>query len=181
MNRGRDCFAALRSARNDAGWSSMNSSDIDDDPNLWLEEIDSPQVREWIAARNAETVGALVDVRFEADRKTVLDMLNADDRIPAIGRRGKYVYNFWRDAAHPKGFWRRTTLDDYCNPEPHWDVLLDIDALARDESEDWVWAGCTMLPPEYRRGLVQLSRGGADAITVREFDMDTRTFVTDGF
>ena len=138
-------------------------------------------MREWITARNAETVGGLADARFEDDRKTVLDMLNADDRIPGIGRRGDYVYNFWRDAAHPKGLWRRTTLDDYRKPEPHWDVLLDVDALARDETEDWVWAGCTMLPPDYRRGLVQLSRGGADAITVREFDIADRRFVADGF
>ena len=157
------------------------SSPTPDDPYLWLEDIDSPQVREWITARNAETTGALIDPRFEADRTAVLDMLNADDRIPGVGRRGQYVYNFWRDAAHPKGLWRRTTLDDYRKPEPHWDVLLDVDALAKAESEDWVWAGCTMLPPDYRRGLVQLSRGGADAVTVREFDIDARSFVADGF
>ncbi len=153
----------------------------DTDPYLWLEEIDSPQVREWISARNAETVAALADARFEADRATVLGMLNADDRIPGIGRRGEYVYNFWRDAAHPKGLWRRTTLDDYRKPEPAWDLLIDVDALARDESEDWVWAGATLLPPAYRSGLVQLSRGGADAVTVREFDLETRRFVADGF
>src|SRR5262252_1059258 len=145
MNRGRDCFAALRSARNDAGWSSMNSSDIDDDPHLWLEEIDSPQVREWIAARNAETVGALCDGRFEADREAALAILDADDRIPGIGRLGAYVYNFWKDGAHPKGLWRRTTLADY------------------------------------RRGLVQLSRGGSDATAIREFDLDAKRFVADGF
>ena len=158
----------------------MNTPDTDD-PWLWLEQIDSPQVREWLAARNAETAGALADARFEADRKTLLDLLNADDRIPGIGRRGGYVYNFWRDAAHPKGIWRRTTLDDYRKPEPAWDVLLDVDALARDEKEDWVWAGCTTLPPDYRRGLVQLSRGGADAVSLREFDLGERRFVTDGF
>ena len=152
-----------------------------DDPYLWLEEIDSPRVREWLTARNAETVGALADARFEQDRKTLLDLLNADDRIPGIGRRGAYVYNFWKDAAHPKGLWRRTTLDDYRRPEPSWDVLLDVDALARDEKEDWVWAGCTTLPPDYRRGLVQLSRGGADAITLREFDLDAKRFIADGF
>ncbi|HYW58982.1 MAG TPA: S9 family peptidase, partial [Xanthobacteraceae bacterium] len=159
----------------------MNSSDIDDDPHLWLEEIDSPQVREWIAARNAETVGALCDGRFEADREAALAILDADDRIPGIGRLGAYVYNFWKDGAHPKGLWRRTTLDDYRQPDPAWDVLLDVDALAREEGEDWVWAGCTTLPPDYRRGLVQLSRGGSDATAIREFDLDAKRFVADGF
>jgi prolyl oligopeptidase len=152
-----------------------------DDPFLWLEEIDSPRVREWITARNAETVAALVDARFEADRAAARGILDADDRIPGITRRAGYVYNFWRDAAHPKGLWRRTTLDDYRKPAPTWDVLLDIDALARLEGEDWVWAGCATLPPEHRLGLVQLSRGGSDAVTMREFDLDAKQFVTDGF
>ena len=158
----------------------MTSADTDD-PYLWLEEIDSPAVREWILARNAATVGALCDARFETDRKTVLDLLNADDRIPWIGRRGAHVYNFWQDAAHPKGLWRRTTLADYRKPDPTWDILLDVDALARDESEDWVWQGCDALPPDYRRGLCRLSRGGADANVIREFDIEAKRFVAGGF
>jgi prolyl oligopeptidase len=72
-------------------------------------------------------------------------------------------------------------LDDDRRPEPAWDVLLDLDALAREEAEDWVWAGCSTLPPDYRRGLVQLSRGGADAVTLREFDLDAKRFIADGF
>jgi prolyl oligopeptidase len=159
----------------------MNSPTDNVDPYLWLEEIDSPQVREWISARNAETTGALIDARFEADRKAVLDMLNADDRIPGAARRGSFLYNFWRDAAHPKGLWRRTTLEEYRKPEPAWDVLVDVDALAREENEDWVWAGANILPPAYRHALIQLSRGGADASVLREFDVETRRFVADGF
>jgi len=158
----------------------MTSIDIED-PYLWLEEMDGPRVREWLAARNAETVTALEDTRFEADRKAALDLLNADDRIPFIGRRGAHVYNFWQDAAHPKGLWRRTTLADYRVAQPSWDVLIDVDALAAAEKEDWVWHGCTALPPAYARGLVKLSRGGADASAVREFDLDTRRFVDGGF
>jgi prolyl oligopeptidase len=158
----------------------MTSIDTED-PYLWLEEMESPRVREWLDARNGETVAALADARFEADRKTALDLLNADDRIPFIGRRGQYVYNFWRDAAHPKGLWRRTTLADYRKAQPAWDVIIDVDALASAETEDWVWHGCTALPPDYRRGLVSLSRGGADASVLREFDIDARAFVADGF
>ncbi len=152
-----------------------------EDPYLWLEDMDGPRVRAWLDARNAETVKALEDARFAADRKTALDLLDADDRIPFIGRRGRYVYNFWRDAAHPKGLWRRTTLADYRNPQPTWDVLIDVDALAAAEKEDWVWHGCTALPPDFRRGLVSLSRGGADASVLREFDIEARQFIADGF
>ena len=175
----RNNAARQPGARNEAE-QRMNSSDIDD-PYLWLEELASSDVRAWIAERNAETLGALADARFEADRSGVLDLLNADDRIPQIGRRGSFVYNFWKDGAHPKGIWRRTTLAEYRNKEPAWDVLLDVDALARAEGEDWVWQGCDALPPDYRRGLVRLSRGGADANVTREFDLETRRFLDDGF
>jgi prolyl oligopeptidase len=153
----------------------------EDDPYLWLEDVDGAEARGWVEARNAETLHALRDDRFEQDRRALLAILNADDRIPWIGRRNEAVYNFWQDAAHPKGLWRRTTLADYRNAAPRWEPVLDIDALAREEGEDWVWRGCVALPPDHKRGLVQLSRGGADAITLREFDLAAKQFVADGF
>jgi prolyl oligopeptidase len=161
--------------------SQAESSIESDDPYLWLEDIDGAEARDWVEARNAETQAALCDDRFEQDRRALLDILNADDRIPWINQRGDAVYNFWQDAAHPKGIWRRTTLADYRNAAPQWETVLDLDALAREEGEDWVWHGCVAQPPEYRRGLVQLSRGGADAIVMREFDLAEKRFIADGF
>jgi prolyl oligopeptidase len=109
-------------------------------------------------------------------------VLDADDRIPFVGRRGAYLYNFWQDAAHPRGLWRRTTLEEYRRARPEWDVLLDVDALAGQENESWVWQGATVLRSGgYRLALVELSRGGADASVVREFDLEERSFVEDGF
>lgn len=152
-----------------------------DDPYLWLEEIDSARVRAWVEARNRETLEALGDAQFEADRKAVLDMLDAADRIPWIQERGTFVYNFWQDAEHRKGLWRRTTLANYRSDDPAWETLLDLDLLAKAEGEDWVWRGCTTLPPEHRHGLIQLSRGGADAAVRREFDLAKKCFVEGGF
>ena len=152
-----------------------------DDPFIWMEDLDSAQVRAWVEARNAETEKALRDDRFETDRAALLDILDAPDRIPFIAKRGPYVYNFWRDEQNPKGLWRRTTLASYRTPAPEWEIMLDIDALAKAEGEDWVWAGCTTLPPAHRYGLVQLSRGGADAVVVREFDLVEKRFVEGGF
>jgi prolyl oligopeptidase len=91
------------------------------------------------------------------------------------------VYNFWRDAGNPRGLWRRTTLEAYRSDEPHWDVVLDLDRLSRDEDENWVWQAPQMLRPVGRRCLLGLSRGGADASVVREFDLDEAAFVPDGF
>ena len=151
-----------------------------DDPYLWLEEIDSPQVRAWVEARNAETVSALCDAQFENDMAAVLDVLNAPDRIAWVRQRGSLVYNFWQDAEHRKGLWRRTTLLSYRSENPDWEILLDVDQLAKSEAEDWVWRGCATLAPEHRRGLVHLSRGGADAVVIREFDLAEKHFVDGG-
>src|SRR5262249_18789161 len=88
---------------------------------------------------------------------------------------------FWRDAEHPKGLWRRTTLESYRTDEPDWDVLIDVDELAAGEDENWVWGGADVIEPEFSLALIGLSRGGSDAVEVREFDMSTREFVADGF
>jgi prolyl oligopeptidase len=61
-------------------------------------------------------------------------------------------------------------------------VLLDLDELAASEDESWVWHGAAMLRPGgYRLALARLSRGGADASVIREFDVESRGFVDDGF
>ena len=153
------------------------------DPYLWLEDVTGPAALDWARERNAETLGELSgSARFAELRTEIRQVLDADDRIPYVGRRAGYLYNFWQDAAHPRGLWRRITLAEYRRDQPDWDVLLDVDALATGEDENWVWKGATMLRPGgYRRALVQLSRGGADASVVREFDVGQRGFVADGF
>jgi prolyl oligopeptidase len=98
-----------------------------------------------------------------------------------VTQRGDYVYNFWQDADHVRGIYRRTTLDEYTSPDPKWEIVLDIDSLNRAEGKSWVYQGATALPPAYRRALVSLSDGGKDAAYVREFDLESKTFVNNGF
>jgi prolyl oligopeptidase len=151
-----------------------------DDPHRWLEEVDGERALEWVCARNAETTGELTgSERFAELRTEIRQVLDADDRIPYVRRRGEHLYNFWRDATHPRGLWRRTTLMEYRTERPTWEVVLDVDALAAAEGENWVWQGAAMLRPGYQRCLVQLSRGGADATVVREFDLARLEFVED--
>jgi prolyl oligopeptidase len=152
------------------------------DPWLWLEDVDSERALGWVRERNEESERELTALPgyapLRARLKTILD---SRDRIPYIGHHDGRFYNFWRDADHERGIWRRTTLDAYRKPAPDWETVLDLDALARTESENWVWAGATFLEPHGTRCLVSLSRGGGDAHVVREFDVATRAFVTDGF
>ncbi len=153
-----------------------------DDPYLWLEDVTGDTALNWVRERNAETVDELTKVpRFGELRDEIREVLDADDRIPYVRRRGRHLYNFWQDATNPRGLWRRTTLDSYRTAEPEWELVLDVDALAAAEDENWVWQGAAVLRPGYRRALVELSRGGADAAVVREFDLETLEFVEGGF
>ena len=152
-----------------------------EDPYLWLEEVTDDTALAWVRARNEPTVAEFGDAEFERMRGEALEVLDTDARIPYVVRRGEYLYNFWRDAANPRGLWRRTTLDSYRTDSPEWDVLIDVDELGRTDDVKWVWAGAGVIEPDHTRALVGLSRGGSDASIVREFDMATREFVADGF
>lgn len=156
-------------------------TDPDNDPWLWLEEIDAPRAIAWVEAQNAATLARFADARFEADRDAVRTALDRPDKLPHVTRRGAWLYNFWTDAANPRGLWRRTTLASYRTETPEWQVLLDVDELARAEAEDWVWQGAATLPGSHDRAMLRLSRGGGDAVVLREFDLDTRAMVPDGF
>jgi prolyl oligopeptidase len=151
------------------------------DPYLWLEEVEGREALDWVRSRNEITASALCDAAFEADKRILYEISTRPDNIPFITRRRGMLYNFWQDAAHVRGLWRRTTMEEYRKPEPSWETVLDIDELARTEGEDWVWKGCGTLQPEQRYGLVSLSRGGADAVVTREFDLVEKRFVDNGF
>lgn len=153
-----------------------------DDPFLWLEDIHGERALDWVRAQNAVTEQRYMgSPEFERQRARILEVLDSDARIPYVYRMGDHLFNFWRDQANPRGVWRRTTLDEYRKPAPAWEVLLDIDALNRDEGKAWVFKGVQCLEPDYRRCLVSLSPDGGDAVAVREFDLAGKRFVEDGF
>jgi prolyl oligopeptidase len=152
------------------------------DPYQWLEDVGGEKALEWVKARNAVAQKRIeADGGFDKLRTDLLAILDSNERIPFVTKHGEYYYNFWRDRKNERGLWRRTTLNEYQKSTPEWEVLLDLDALGKSEGENWVWKSVSLLRPDYKRALVSLSRGGADAVVVREFDLDQKTFLTDGF
>jgi prolyl oligopeptidase len=156
------------------------ASMVNEDPYLWLEDVEAEKSLDWVRARNAENPLAK-DPGFESLRSELLAILDSNARIPYVNKMGEYYYNFWRDKTNPQGIWRRTTLAEYRKEAPKWEVLLDIDALGKAEGTNWVWGGAECLRPDYNRCLINLSRGGADATVTREFDLSDRAFVKGGF
>jgi prolyl oligopeptidase len=153
-----------------------------DDPYLWLEDVSSPRSMDWVNAHNAKAQAVLeADPRYQAYYNESLEIAQAKDRIPFGRFLGGQIYNFWQDADHVRGVFRRTSLADYQSEQPAWQTVLDLDALAAAEKANWVYKGITCARPAERRCLVDLSDGGEDKVTVREFDLPTGRFVEDGF
>ncbi|MEO8506534.1 MAG: prolyl oligopeptidase family serine peptidase [Betaproteobacteria bacterium] len=148
---------------------------------LWLEDVGGEQPLAWARTRNVESAATLETAECVALEHRILDILDSDARIPYVEKQGAWWYNFWQDAARPRGVFRRTTFDEYRKAQPAWETVLDLDALAAAENENWVWHGGDFQKPGYTRCLLSLSRGGADASVVREFDVETRSFVPEGF
>src|SRR3954453_18247579 len=154
----------------------------DDDPFLWLEEIEGEAALAWVTRHNARTLVVLEsDPRFDGLYRAALDVLTSVDRIPYPAFLGDQLVNFWQDEAHIRGLWRETSLVSFLKPEPAWRPLLDIDALSAGEERNWVFQGATSLPPTYRRALVTLSEGGKDAAEKLEVDIAAGEIVSNGF
>ncbi|MEO7067093.1 MAG: prolyl oligopeptidase family serine peptidase [Rhodanobacter sp.] len=152
------------------------------DPFLWLEDIRGTRSMDWVKKENAVTTKQFVDnAEFTQTRDSILQVLDSDARIPDVHRMGMQLYNFWRDKTHPRGVWRRTFMAEYRKAQPQWEVLLDIDALNKAENKRWVFKGVQCLKPAYDRCLISLSPDGGDAVTVREFDIPSKSFVKGGF
>nr|WP_260928441.1 hypothetical protein [Novosphingobium sp. 9] len=159
-----------------------NPSQDDADPFLWLEQVDSPQAMDWVNAHNATTTQRLqADPHYQTFYDQALALAGAKDRIPAPSFLHGAIFNFWQDQDHLRGIWRKTSLADYRTETPHWTTVLDIDALGKADGKSWVMKGIDCLEPEENRCLVSLSDGGEDAVEIREFDLDTDSFVKDGF
>ena len=138
--------------------------DPNNDPRVWLEEVEGEQALEWVEGQNDRTFARL----------------QGDERYQGLYS-GGYVWNFWQDAEYTHGLWRRTSLESYLSDTPEWDVVLDLDALSESEDMNWVWRGSNCLAPDYDRCILTLSDGGSDAAVRREFSISDRAFVEGGF
>src|SRR5579885_3626263 len=148
----------------------------------WLEDVNGAKPMEWVKEHDSASAKIIqADPRFAKLQADALKVAESPDRLPEPEIHGSTVYNFWQDAQHVRGIYRRTTLADYMTAQPHWHTFLDFDALGKQDHKSWVNAGLIRLKPENRYCLVGLSDGGEDAHIYREFDLKKEQFVKGGF
>jgi prolyl oligopeptidase len=153
-----------------------------EDKHLWLEEVENPKALEWVEKWNEKSLTVLKSQKnYQTIYDKNLEIYNSDERIADPSIRGEFIFNFWQDQNNPRGIWRRTSVKSYISGNPEWETLIDIDKLAEKDDIKWVFKGASGLYPNYKKFLVSLSKGGGDAVVVKEFDMDSKSFVENGF
>jgi prolyl oligopeptidase len=153
-----------------------------DDPWQWLEDVDGARSMAWVREHNARTAQRLQALpQYAGLHRDALAALDSETRIPDVEQHGPWLYNLWQDPGHPRGLWRRATLAEFRKSEPRWETLIDIDALSKAQGKGFAFGGAVFRGSDNRRALVELAPGGGDAAEVREFDVETKAFVADGF
>jgi prolyl oligopeptidase len=152
------------------------------DPYKWLEDVNGAKSMDWVKSENAHTLQVLeVDPHYKPNFDEALKIAEDPNRLPMPMLVGDLVFNFWRDAAHPHGLLRKTTREDYATASPHWQTVIDVDALGTKDGVKWVWHGMHCLYPGDEYCMVELSAGGEDAATIREFNLKNGAWVVGGF
>jgi prolyl oligopeptidase len=154
----------------------------EDDAYQWLEEVDGKKPLEFVEQHNKKSLEKLTaQASYQKIYDKSLEIYNSSDRIEFPSIQGQFIYNFWQDKDHPRGIWRRTSKEKYLAGNPAWETLLDIDAMSKADGVLYVYKGSTGLHPTYDKFLVRLSKGGGDAVIVREFDPNKKEFIQGGF
>ena len=180
------CMTAQNSTSDStASPSATAPSASAEDPYLWLEDVEGEKALNWVRSQNQRTLADLQANPVYADLNAkALEVVNSSERIPYGTIRNGYVYNFWQDASHVRGLWRRTPLESYATETPQWETILDFDKLAKNEDKNWVYKGANCYTAKTKvdyKCLISLSNGGKDAVVIREFDLSTKRFVKGGF
>ena len=164
----------------------------EEDPYLWLEDVEAEECLDFARKANQKCLDELGDPSTKPSYQKILNVLESKDRIPHVTNYGydsdgnRILFNLWKDQDHPKGLWRKTTLESYKSSDPKWETVLDLDALSKQDDIAWVWKGSRSLPRKrdtgsqvnrVTRSLLSLSRGGSDAIHLQEFDLEQQEFV----
>lgn len=152
------------------------------DKYIWLEDVASSRSMDWVNAENARTVKVFeADSHWQPFVDEAVKLAGNPDRLPVPSLQGEEIYNSWRDKDHARGLLRKTTVADYLTPAPHWQTVIDFDALGKAEGVGWVPKGRSCLYPGDQYCVINISAGGEDAVTSREFDLKAGKFVEGGF
>ena len=156
-----------------------------DDPFTWMEEIEGARALDWARAENARSLPVLQnDPRYAGLHAEALEIVTAKDRIPGRGLHRR------RDAAQLLAGRRAMcaasgaarSLDSYRTGTTRTGRPSSTSTpCPRPRARTGSTRARPACRPTTATAWSSLSDGGKDAVTVREFDTVTETFVEGGF
>jgi prolyl oligopeptidase len=156
-----------------------------DDPYLWLETPKDPKALEWARTQSDQTKAALsAKPEYAAISEELKGALAAAPPAPTYGLLNDKIVRVSRDVAHPHGVVEVADRGPDGAPGP-FRVVLDMEKFRAEQGKPYELhtndfeSAC--LAPAFDRCLLSLSPGGADDVELREFDLKTGAFVSDGF
>lgn len=144
-------------------------------------ENDADEISRFVDRENTRTRLDLCDAEFEADRKAALAILEAEDDIGGVTRRGEWYFTFRQSQSAPRGQWLCLPEDESPSADANWQVVFDLDAFCKQTEEVWHWRGARTAWFDPTRVLLCLSLRGSDQVRFIEFDIATRSIVEGGF
>lgn len=144
-------------------------------------EADDAAIAAFNETQISRTEAAFCDAQFDADVGKAAKIMEDPDNLGGVIRRGKWLYNYHRNADHPRGLWRRLPEDTAPTPDAAWEPVFDLDAFCAETDEDWHWRGAPTLWSNPDRVLIALSHQGSDQTRYLEWDCNAAAAVTGGF
>lgn len=124
------------------------------------------------------------DYRYNKTYENILKIVTAKDKLPSFFQLNEEIYSFWQDSKYKRGILRKTSVKSFnsssSQDKKSWEIILDIDKLAKTEKANWTYKHIECLPNS-DLCLIYLSDGGKDATVIREFNLKTKQFVKNGF
>jgi prolyl oligopeptidase len=166
--------------------TSNRAADVSpSDPFAWLEDITGPASTNWVRQENEKTFKSLKSrPTFLASYEAALSALTA----PTAGRTSEqlidgWVYRLSKSPTQPRGLWQRMRVEQYLSASNNWQTLLDVDQLSREEGTPLSLADANTKCLETRCMLTLVPDGKIDGggHGQREFDVETHSFVKNGF
>ncbi len=135
------------------------------DPYRWLEDLDAPEVKDWVASQNRLTFGYLEALPMrEHFRRRITELWNYPKVTIPVREGGRYFYQRNSGLQRQAPLFMRDTLD----AEPK--IVIDPNALSPDGSTSLAeWQPS----PDGRLIVYGLSEGGADWQTLHVRDAET--------
>ena len=129
---------------------AQDSTHLPQDDFIWLEDIYGEKPLEWVKEQNRRTEDKLVDGQFTALEAGILEVLDSEDRIPVVTKRGCVLLQLLAGQGQPPRPAPAHHWESYLTDSPAWEIAAGCGCPGRGRGHR-VGLRRLRLPPAGRR------------------------------